>query len=357
MSRDSANPSADHLMQTHARDHQPMGLAMGSLALLLAIFWGGNAVATKEAADVIPPLAMGAFRFVFATLFLIGILAWQRIPMWLQRGEWGTSLLMGIMLFLQIWTFNIGVHWSNASHGTVLINTFIFWVAAIEHFYTKSIKLKWWQAVTLGVAAVGVLLCVSTAPVDTATDNLDEPSLVGDLVMALSALILGIKVVYTRFAVQRVPSHRLILWHNAIGALIFLVISLLIEDWSLWISLKTTLSNTTDTPATIVGLTPFLNQMTFAAWFGLLYSGLIVSGFCFAMHAWLLRAHSASHVSVFSFVTPICGVVLAVLRRGDPLSIWLLIAGVCVALAIVLLNWPSANESEAVAIDSELGQM
>ncbi|MCA9082272.1 MAG: DMT family transporter, partial [Planctomycetaceae bacterium] len=70
----------------------------------------------------------------------------------------------------------------------------------------------------------------------------------------------------------------------------------------------------------------------------LLYVGLLVSGFCFAANAWLLKRHGASQVSVFSFATPVCGVTLGVLLRGDQLSLWLALAGVCVAVGIWLTN-------------------
>jgi LPXTG-motif cell wall-anchored protein len=70
----------------------------------------------------------------------------------------------------------------------------------------------------------------------------------------------------------------------------------------------------------------------------LLFVGLVVSGFCFAGQAWLLQRYSASIVSVFSFATPVFGVALAVWLRGDEISPWLVVAGLCVAAGIVLVT-------------------
>jgi drug/metabolite transporter (DMT)-like permease len=78
----------------------------------------------------------------------------------------------------------------------------------------------------------------------------------------------------------------------------------------------------------------------------LLYSGFVVSGFCFAANAWQLRRHGASQVSVFSFTTPIFGVALGVLLRGDVLSPWLLVSGVAVAVGITMVNLKEETAAE-----------
>ena len=88
------------------------------------------------------------------------------------------------------------------------------------------------------------------------------------------------------------------------------------------------------------------------------YAGLVVSGLCFAGHAWLLRRHSASSVSVFSFATPVFGVVLAVLLRGDRVSGWLVLSGALVAIGLVLLSLGNGSPQSTVIgeEDAELGQ-
>ena len=71
---------------------------------------------------------------------------------------------------------------------------------------------------------------------------------------------------------------------------------------------------------------------------GLLYQGLVVSGFCFAMHTYLLGFTSATRLSVFSFTTPLFGLVMAICIRGDDFNSWILISGTCVAAGIYLVN-------------------
>lgn len=290
-----------------------MGLGAGSLALLMALLWAGTSVTAREAADRIPPLAIGAIRFGLAAIFMLGWCRWEGVSIGLRRDQLRPTLIMGVLLFLQIATFNLGVAWSNASHSTVLVNTYIFWVAAAEHYVTRTIRLRPWQGAGLAVAALGTAVLFLDMSSDNAAPTGDPVTLSGDLLLLLSAAILAWKVMYTQHAVRTVPSGTLILWHDLFGTVMFIVASAAWEPWPAdpW------------TPRVVVSL---------------LYAGLIVSGFCFAGHAWLLRRHSASDVSVWSFATPVFGVYLAMVLRGDPLSGWLALAGGLVAAGIAMVN-------------------
>ena len=70
----------------------------------------------------------------------------------------------------------------------------------------------------------------------------------------------------------------------------------------------------------------------------LVYQGVFVAGICFALQALLLRHHSASQISVFSFATPLFGVGTGILLRGDRMTPMLMVAAVCVAIGILLVN-------------------
>jgi drug/metabolite transporter (DMT)-like permease len=309
-------------------DHQPLGLAGALFTLLLALLWAGTAVTARDAVDYVPPLAVGGIRFALASVFMLAWCRWEGVSMRMRREYWRPSLNMGLLLYLQIALFNWGVAWSNSSHATLLVNTYIFLVAAYEHFVTRSIRLSAWQGAGLLVAAIGagVLLLDDSAVVPSALPaggrtaatggGPDPVTLTGDLLLLLSAVVLAVKVMYTKAAVRQVPSGTLILWHDLIGAGLFFLTSLPLETWPRddW------------TPRLVVSL---------------LYNGLVVSGFCFAGHAWMLRRHSASSISVFSFATPVFGVVLAVWLRGDVLSSWLVVSGVLVASGILAVNSPA----------------
>lgn len=309
-----------------AAGQQPIGPTAAALALLLAALWGGTPVAVKFSLDALPVISVAAIRFAMAAVFM---LFWCRVEgagVGLRTGQLRPCLILGGMLFVQIALFNWAIELSNASHSTLIINTFIFWVAALEHFVTRTGRLNVRKTAGLLVAFSGVgIILLGSGSSESATADAGS-SLAGDLLMVGSAFILGIKIIYTKQAMRVVEPGKLIFWHDAIGVVLFAV-------WSA----------TTESP----DLRPFFGPKLFsdpeigAAMLGLLYQGVVVAGFCFATQARLLRKHSASQISVFSFATPLFGVMYAVTLRGEMLSGWLFLSGIAVAVGILLVNWPA----------------
>jgi drug/metabolite transporter (DMT)-like permease len=293
---------------------QRFGAGAIALSLLTAALWGGTAVGSAFALDALPPIAVGGIRFALAAVFMIGWCRWERSPLLLKSHQWSPAIISGVLLFFQIATFNWGQARTTSSHTSLFINTYIFWVAAYEHFVTRQFRLNARQFAGLLIAAAGVAVLVfsSTAP-PKEHSGMDTPTLLGDAIMLLSGFILGVKVIQTKHAVRTVPPGTLTLWHDLIGVALFAAYSAAFED-----------------------IDP--SRVNLATIWSLLFVGLAVSGFCFAGQAWLLQRYSASIVSVFSFATPVFGVALAVLLRGDVISPWLLVAGACVAVGIVLVT-------------------
>lgn len=272
-------------------------------------------MASAFAIDSLPPVAVGGIRFGLAAVFMLAWCRWERAPLRLTPHQWWPSILSGILLFVQISTFNWGQARTTSSHATLYINTYIFWVAAIEHFITREYRLNVRQFAGLLVAAAGVVLLVvkTAAPGSIPRAGMDQASLAGDGLMLLSGFILAVKVMQTKHAVRTVPPGTLTFWHDVIGVALFAAYSLAFERVD-------------------------VSRIDAEAVWALLFVGICVSGFCFAGQAWLLQRYSASIVSVFSFATPVFGVALAVIFRGDELSAWLVGAGGCVAAGIVLVT-------------------
>ncbi len=291
--------------------------------LLTSALWGGTPVAISfSVVNALPPVAVAGWRFALAACFMV---VWCRIEgssLVLRRGQWRPALIAGCILFFQISLFNLGVAWSNSSHGSMLINTFIFWVVGIEHFVTRAIRLNGIKLFGLVVAASGAFLLLVESQAPGANDGGDAPSRLGDAILLLSALVLGIKIVYIKQSLTVIEPSKLIFWHDVVGVVLFATYSFSFEQVD-------------------------VAKVSVPAVLAILYQGILVAGFCFAVQARLLRKHSATQISVFSFTTPLFGVCFAILLRGDPLSPWLLVAAACIAAGILLVNWTSRTKSAA----------
>ena len=290
-----------------------------SLAILLTtvMLWGANSVAVSFSVDSLPPVAVAGVRFAMGTVVLFFWCLFERTSFRVSKLELWMSFVTGFLLFAQISTFNIGVKLSNSTHGAMLVNTFIFFVAAIEHLMGTD-RLNGRRTFGLVIAAAGVLLVMQTRG-----ENAElRAFLIGDLLLLLSAILLAIRIVYIRFVVQRMLPSKLMFWHGVFGVAMFAATSFATESYQ-------------------------EAKFTRNATFGLLYQGFIVAGLCFVLHASLLKKHSASQVSVFSFATPVFAVFFSVILRDEPFTIFVVIGACAVALGIWLVTKTPNRKSQS----------
>ncbi len=295
---------------SHTTNEAKNSLGGFSLIILITIvmLWGGNSVAVSFSVDTLPPVAVAAIRFAMGTAVLFFWCLVERTPFRINRHETWMSLIAAFLLFAQISTFNVGVQYSNSTHGAMLVNTFIFFVAAIEHV-TGADRLNLRRVIGFILAGSGVVFVMQTRNQGTVA----ETFLLGDALLLLSAALLAVRVIYVRHAVQTMRPSTLMFWHSVFGVGMFAGWSLATESFD-------------DA------------QLTMPAMLGLLYQGVIVAGLCFVLHASLLTKHSASQVSVFSFATPIFGVAFSVALRGEPFNGLVILGAICVAAGIWLVT-------------------
>lgn len=296
-------------MQTDSQENnqpKPVRGAALLVTLLIVALWGGNSVAVSFSVDTLPPVAVACIRFVMGTAVMFFWCIFQRTSFRTTRWELWVSFVAGFLLFAQISTFNVAVLWTNSTHGAMLINTFPFFVAAIEHFVTRTDQLSLRRIIGFIVAAVGVAVVMMDSQ---AVDDDSRSFFLGDTVLLLSSLLLAIRVVYVGRVVQKMKPSKLIFWHNIFGVVMF-------AAWSL------------STEAFVQA------ALTVPALLGLLYQGVIIAGFCFVIHASLLKRHSASQISVFSFATPVFGVLFSILLRDEPFTLAVALGAASVAFGI-----------------------
>jgi drug/metabolite transporter (DMT)-like permease len=283
-----------------------------SLTMLTVFLWAGNPVATSFSTDVLPPVAVSGIRFLLATIFMLGWCMLERAPLALKSGQFRPVLIAGTLLALQIWTFTLGVAWSSSSHSSLLINSYVFFVVVCDHFVTRQYRLGYfaWGGFWLAMAGVtGLILSIETSE----PKQKDLPTLAGDLVTLFSAFLFAAKLLYSKQALKVIGSTQLIFWHDVVAVVLFALLSFSTEhvEW---------------------------HKISTSGWLALVYQGFLVGGLCFGLQTWLLKWHSASQIAIFSFLTPLMGIALASMLRGDQLTPAMGIAGACIAIGIVFVQ-------------------
>lgn len=296
----------------------PLNLRAVLLTLLTVMLWGGNPVATRFSIDALPPITVAGLRFLMATVVMIVWCHIESVSFRVEPRQWKPIVIAGTLLFVQITTFTFGAAWTSSSHASLFVNTFVFWVVGLEHFFLHTDKLTSSKLAGLLVAGVGVAALLWPGAPSSMTVQNDPPSVLGDALLIFSAFLLGVKFVYTKFALRVIGPTELIFWHDVVAVVQFAIAALIWER-------------------------PDFSRVTIPAAAGLIYQGVLVGGVCFALQAHLLRKYSASRIAVFSFLTPLVGMGLGTWLRGDRLSIALLLGGVAVAGGIYLVNRPDES--------------
>src|SRR5262245_59316270 len=244
-------------------------------------------------------------RFMLGGLSIVAYVLWMRRPgvFSVRPGEWPTLWSLGLLFAVQIGLMNYGIGLTSASHGAILLNSYAIHTVVLAHFFIPGDRLTPRKLAGSLVAYLGIVLLFARHLA------VQHGTLLGDLIVSASALLLGERIVYMARAVQRVDPFKLLVYQSAIGSVCFLVASL----W--WES------------AAPVRLTASLAS-------SLAYQGIVVAGFNFAVNAWLLQRYQPSALATAALTTPIWGVLIAAVVVGDPLTPTIVLASGLVAAGI-----------------------
>ncbi|MFC1527046.1 DMT family transporter [Candidatus Latescibacterota bacterium] len=288
--------------------HERIGLGAGALALLASFLWGGNQIAIKAGLAGMPPLAMAAARFGIGLAIVTVAARVMGVSIRVPRQTWRPLVGLGVLFIVQIICLNVGTVYTNASRSTVLITTYPFFTAFFAHFFIPGDRLDLPKASGLVLAFAGVVLMFAGGLTQGGSDLL-----VGDLVVLLSGLLLGLRQVVLKRILHGLHPYQVLFWQATAGVPVFVALSVLLE------------------PGSVYGTTPGVMA-------GVAYQGVVVAGFCFILWVSLLKRHSASRLGVFAFSTPIVGVLFSALIMGDPLTPMLMASMALVAAGIVVVN-------------------
>jgi len=261
------------------------------IALLIHVLWGANPVAVKYSLLVFPPLWTAFFRFVIA---IVCVAIWAKsigVSIWPARHEWRVLVLIGVMFTVQIASMNIGFDLTSGSMGAVLIATNPIFAALFAHFLLAGDRLSVAKALGLLVAFAGTALVLMGGSGDLASSR----GAWGNVILLMSACLLGARLIVSAKVLQRIDGARVILWQMILSLPLFALGGFLFETirWE---------------------------AMAWEPLAGLAYQGVIVAGLGFSVSFYLMTRYTPSVIVSFNFVSPIAGVLLSAWLLGDVIS-------------------------------------
>jgi drug/metabolite transporter (DMT)-like permease len=128
----------------------------------VTLIWGTTWAAIRVGLDGVPPLAGVALRFAVASLLLLALCAWRRLPLGREPRERWLWLANGVLSFCVSYGL---VYWSEqwvpSGLAAVLFATFPLFVAVLAHFALPGERLRARAAVGTVVGFLGVAVIFS----------------------------------------------------------------------------------------------------------------------------------------------------------------------------------------------------
>jgi drug/metabolite transporter (DMT)-like permease len=279
--------------------------------VLLCMVWGLQQVVLKATAADIAPLMQIALRSGAAAV-LVGLLMWLRGErMHWSDGLWRPGLVVGLLFGLEFLFVGEGLRHTSASHMAVFLYTAPFFAALGMHLTLPSERLGrlQWFGIALAFGGIALAFLGRTQPHNPAPGNV----LWGDFLGLLAGASWGATTVVIRNSnLAKAPATQTLLYQLVVAFVVLLVGAAI-------------------TGQTHINLTP-------QVWASLVFHSLVVSFASFLVWFWLLRKYLASRLGVFSFMTPLFGIVFGAWLLSEPIEPSFLMGAVPVLVGIVLVS-------------------
>lgn len=283
-----------------------------SLMIVLCMVWGLQQVILKMAASDISPLMQIALRSGLAALLLLPLVLLDQKSQLMNPKNLKAGALVAVLFSLEFFLLAQALQLTSASHAVVLLYTAPIFVALGLHWKLPSERLTLLQWTGIGIAFIGIVVTF-IRPQQIGVNTFQQQMLWGDLYALAAAIAWAATTVTVRLSSLAQAAVTQTLFYQLAGSFILLL-----------------------------GLAFFLGQAV-VQWTPLVmgslaFHTLIVSFASFLAWFWLLRNYLASRLGVFSFLTPLFGIIFGVWLLDENIEANFIFGTALVLLGILVVS-------------------
>lgn len=286
------------------------GTAIG-LMLALCLIWALQQIALKHTAGDIAPMFQIALRSGAAAAMLALFMRWRGERMSFTDGTAWPGVIAGMLFALEFCLAGEGLRHTSAAHMVVFLYTAPIFAALGLHLLLPSERLApvQWVGIVLAFGGLAMAFFGREGSVGRASEN----ALLGDFLGLMAGALWGATTVVVRTTrLSQAPASQTLMY-QLLGGFALLTV----------VSLATGQAHFNRTPA---------------VWASLAFQSVVVAFISFLVWFWLLRQYMASRLGVFSFLTPLFGILLGAWLLGERIEPSFLMGAFPVLLGIVLVS-------------------
>ena len=293
-----------------ASHSRPLDGAAMAVVVLLCVTWGFNQVAVKLALSDIPPLIQCTVRTALATLIVLAVMKWRGLPIATRDGTLIPGLICGALFGFEFLLIYRGLLYTTASRAVLFIYLAPFFVVLGARLFLPGDRFGPLQWAGLLMSFAGMVIAFGLP-----TPAADARQAIGDVMMVGAAAIwAATTLVIKASSLSRISPEKTLLYQLVVCVPVVAIGALVFGERIAAMPSAVALGS--------VAYQTLVVSLTFAAWFALIVK------------------FSASRLSAFTFLTPLCGVAAGHLVLGDPLTPAFSLAVALVAAGLVLVNRP-----------------
>ena len=283
-----------------------------SLMIVLCMVWGLQQVILKMAASDISPLMQIALRSGLAALLLLPLVLLDQKSQLMNPKNVKAGALVAVLFSLEFFLLAQALQLTSASHAVDLLYTAPIFVALGLHWKLPSERLTLLQWTGIGIAFIGIVVTF-IRPQQIGVNTFQQQMLWGDLYALAAAIAWAATTVTVRLSSLAQAAVTQTLFYQLAGSFILLL-----------------------------GLAFFMGQAV-VQWTPLVmgslaFHTLIVSFASFLAWFWLLRNYLASRLGVFSFLTPLFGIIFGVWLLDENIEANFIFGTALVLLGILVVS-------------------
>jgi drug/metabolite transporter (DMT)-like permease len=276
--------------------------------VLLCLVWGFGHVAAKFAAQGISLVFQSGVRSLVAAALLLAWAGVRGTPLWERDGTFWAGMLAGLLFAVEFVFLFGGLAYTDAARMVVFVYLAPCMTAFGLHFLIPQERLSARQWAGVLVAFGGVALAFGDGFAS------GRSTVLGDLFGVLAALFWALTTILIRATkLASVSAAKTLFYQLGVSGPVLLLAAWLMGE-------------------------PGVKALSLPVIAAFAYQCVVVAFVSYLAWFWLLRRYLAARLSVFSFLTPLFGVLGGVLILGEPLTLSFVLAAALVAAGLVLVN-------------------